>query len=138
MKQRAKITDQTIRKADGSLRMDAYYYGFDPTGCEPVDRILAAVALAGKLLHHTEGWGDDLWYGDPGPVEIIEHFACEAADEIERLTAENQELRAAIQAHYEATRAEACCEPDLAVEDGWATDRALWAVAGINLEATDG
>lgn len=91
-KQRAKITDETIRKADGSLRMDAYYYGFDSTGCEPVDRVLAAVALAGKLLHSTEGWGDDLWYGDPGPVEIIEHFARDAAIEVERLTAENQRL----------------------------------------------
>lgn len=42
-----------------SLRMDAYYYSFDRTGVEAIDRILCAVASAGKAYHHTECWNDD-------------------------------------------------------------------------------
>lgn len=38
------------------MRMDAYYFGFTPTGIEVVDRILSAVACAGKAYHHTESW----------------------------------------------------------------------------------
>ena len=45
-------------------RMDGYYYGFYPTGCDPVDEILSAVACAGKAYHHTESWNDPPW-GDP-------------------------------------------------------------------------
>lgn len=41
------------------LRMDAYYFGFTPTGVDAIDRILSAVAEAGKGYHHTESWGDD-------------------------------------------------------------------------------
>ncbi|CAG9225662.1 hypothetical protein [Burkholderia vietnamiensis] len=37
-------------------RMDAYYYGFSPTGIAIIDRILSAVACAGKSFHHTEDW----------------------------------------------------------------------------------
>ena len=36
--------------------MDAYYYHFEPTGEELIDRILSAVASAGKAYHHTEMW----------------------------------------------------------------------------------
>ncbi len=45
------------------LRMDAYYYGFDATGCIEIDRILSAVASAGKAHHHTEGWTDKQYDG---------------------------------------------------------------------------
>ena len=41
------------------LRMEAYYFSFAPTGVEAIDRILSAVAEAGKGYHHTESWGDD-------------------------------------------------------------------------------
>ena len=41
------------------LRMDAYYFGFAETGVEAIDRILSAVAQAGKGYHHTESWGDE-------------------------------------------------------------------------------
>ena len=37
-------------------RMDAYYYGFERTGCGPVDAVLSAVAIAGKGSHNTDGW----------------------------------------------------------------------------------
>lgn len=40
------------------LRLDAYYYGFDPTGVRAVDLVLASVARAGKAYHHTESWTD--------------------------------------------------------------------------------
>jgi hypothetical protein len=40
-------------------RMDAYYYGFDPTGVEAIDIILSAVACAGKAYHHTDQWTED-------------------------------------------------------------------------------
>lgn len=40
------------------LRMNAYYFGFDETGERSVDRVLSAVACAGKAFHHTEQWGE--------------------------------------------------------------------------------
>ena len=39
-------------------RLDSYYFSFEPTGCDPVDAILEAVARAGKGYHHTESWSD--------------------------------------------------------------------------------
>lgn len=42
------------------MRMDAYYYGFDPTGVPEIDRILSAVACAGKAYHHTEDWDEEI------------------------------------------------------------------------------
>ncbi len=41
------------------LRMDAYYYGFEPTGCPEIGLILSAVASAGKMYHHTDNWSDE-------------------------------------------------------------------------------
>ena len=41
------------------MRMNAYYYGFTPTGVEAIDRILSAVACAGKAFHHTEDWNTE-------------------------------------------------------------------------------
>jgi hypothetical protein len=48
-----------------TLRMDAYYYGFEPTGNHAIDRILSAVACAGKAYHNTCDWTDDKdWQGN--------------------------------------------------------------------------
>lgn len=47
-------TPATARHTE--LRMHAYYFGFSPTGIELVDRILSAIAHAGKGYHHTENW----------------------------------------------------------------------------------
>lgn len=41
------------------LRMNAYYYAFSSTGCYEVDRILSAVACAGKAFHNTDCWTDE-------------------------------------------------------------------------------
>ncbi len=71
------------------MRMDAYYYGFDPTGVPEIDRILSAVACAGKAYHHTESWGEEMTYGTPNgapdghegktPIEWIQNAANDAA-----------------------------------------------------------
>lgn len=71
----------------GDRRFDAYYYSFDPTGCEPVDLILMAVARAGKLAHHTEDWGgqgDEAHWANYGgsPVDLIQAAAVSAADAV--------------------------------------------------------
>lgn len=66
------------------LRMDAYYYGFGSTGVPEIDKILSAVACAGKAYHHTECWQNDCepYKGHSGnsPVEWIWNAAKEAAD----------------------------------------------------------
>lgn len=40
-------------------RLDAYYYSFSRTGNDAIDRILSAVACAGKGYHHTDGWSEE-------------------------------------------------------------------------------
>jgi hypothetical protein len=64
-------------------RMDAYYYGFEPTGVASIDRILSAVACAGKAYHHTEEWREDAGTRDhlrgATPVEWIQNAAIDAA-----------------------------------------------------------
>jgi hypothetical protein len=70
------------------LRMGAYYYGFAQTGARVVDKVLSAVACAGKAFHHTSEWNDDAkWDGHTGetPVDWIQNAADEAAAEIDRL-----------------------------------------------------
>ena len=72
------------------LRMGAYYYGFAQTGARAVDKVLSAVACAGKAFHHTSEWNDDAkWDGHKGetPVDWIQNAADEAAAEIVRLRA---------------------------------------------------
>ncbi len=69
------------------MRMDAYYYEFEPTGIEAIDRILSAVAAAGRTWHHTREWEDvieeDNGFGpNKSPVEWIQESANKAADEI--------------------------------------------------------
>ena len=78
------------------LRMGAYYYGFSQTGARAVDKVLSAVACAGKAFHHTSEWNDDATFpGHTGdtPVDWIQNAADEAAREIVRLRAERAELR---------------------------------------------
>ncbi len=73
-----------------TLRMSAYYYTFEPTGNHAIDRILSAVACAGKAYHSTESWRDDEeWDGTPKaphpefggscPAEWIQRAANDAA-----------------------------------------------------------
>jgi hypothetical protein len=70
------------------MRMDAYYYKFDETGNVAIDKILSAVACAGKCFHHTEEWGDKVDSGyaphlrGDSPIEWIQNAANDAAKEI--------------------------------------------------------
>lgn len=76
------------------MRMDAYYYSFDPTGVEIIDAILCAVASAGKAFHHTEDWHDETggWDDCHGntPVEWIQNAANAAAKQFNELAAKNR------------------------------------------------
>ena len=66
------------------MRLKAYYYGFEPTGVEEIDRILSAVACAGKAYHYTDSWCnetpayEDFFRGDC-PVDWIQNAANDAA-----------------------------------------------------------
>ena len=66
------------------LRMDAYYYSFEETGCIEVDRVLSAVATAGKAYHNTDQWNetDD---GEPSQIDHIQDAACAATTRIQEL-----------------------------------------------------
>jgi hypothetical protein len=74
------------------LRMNAYYYRFDKTGVPAIDKILSAVACAGKAFHHTESWCDEAYtpFGHTGtrPIDWIINAADEAA--LEWLTAQKE------------------------------------------------
>lgn len=65
------------------MRMEAYYYSFEPTGVPEIDRILSAVACAGKAYHHTEDWKDKAnpypYHDGETPVEWIQNAANAAA-----------------------------------------------------------
>lgn len=65
------------------MRMSAYYYGFEPTGNDAIDRILCAVATAGKAFHYTEDWSKEAseWPDVQGktPEEWIQNAANDAA-----------------------------------------------------------
>lgn len=74
------VTELEVHLRHGPNRYEAYYYGFDPTGVDPVDRILAAVARAGKMCHYTSDW-NDVSGGVPGPTELIQAAANIAARE---------------------------------------------------------
>lgn len=82
--------------SETALRMSAYHYGFTATGDELVDRILSAVACAGKAFHHTENWlrhvepYESVFRGHT-PAEWIQRAAEDAA-------AESATLRARVQA----------------------------------------
>ncbi len=57
--------------------MKACYYEFDFTGCEVIDNILAKVAKAGELHHHTSDWNEYIIIAE------IQKAAEEAADHME-------------------------------------------------------
>lgn len=76
---------------------DAYYYSFDATGCEAIDRILEAVARAGKAYHHTEMWSEcDLWWGEEPQEQCIEKQAIKSAKEVAAKDAEIDRLKAEV------------------------------------------
>lgn len=74
-----------------NLRMDAYYYGFKPTGVREVDEVLSAVAMAGKAYHGTDQWTDEtyteelMYEGKITPEELIQEMADRAAKKFKEL-----------------------------------------------------
>ncbi|MEN2749366.1 hypothetical protein [Sphingomonas sp. T9W2] len=88
------MTDDLVGRQTVHVRdnLDAYYYGFEPTGNADVDRILGAVAWAGKSYHHTEDWDETAITG-VSCVDNIQNAAALAAARIEALEAENERLR---------------------------------------------
>lgn len=70
---------------DEPLRMNAYYYSFKPTGVLAVDKILSAVASAGKGCHHTDGW-TEYPSEDDNYIDHIQRAAEEAAAEFKKLS----------------------------------------------------
>ena len=103
-------TDHTSDLTSENWRMNAYYYGFDRTGQVAIDRILSAVAHAGKGYHHTEFWTDPLDYGAPSHlrgdsyVECIQNAAIDAADTLR--TAEARAAAAEVASRGYRERAE--------------------------------
>lgn len=88
-------------------RMAAYYYGFAGTGVIAIDRVLSAVACAGKAYHYTSEWNDDCdaWHDGlrgTSPVNWIECAADDAAADIRALI-ESHKAQAARIAMWEAT-----------------------------------
>ena len=63
--------------------MEAYYYEFKPTGVDCIDKILSAVACAGKAFQHTRDWNDEGMLRDDHtgstPVDWIQNAADEAS-----------------------------------------------------------
>ncbi|AEJ94049.1 hypothetical protein THIBAULT_126 [Mycobacterium phage Thibault] len=72
-------------------RMQAYYYGFEATGLAVIDRILSAVATAGKRYHHTESWSDP-WGDVMTEEDRIQMAAEESAEQIRKLLAVAESL----------------------------------------------
>lgn len=70
------------------MRLSAYYYSFDSTGVLEVDRVLSAVAWAGKAYHHTDQWNEDAGERDGlkgnTPVEWIQNAANALAHQFAR------------------------------------------------------
>ncbi|GGD11756.1 hypothetical protein [Aureimonas glaciei] len=64
------------------LFMNAYYFGFNETGCRPVDEILSAVAQAGKGYHHTEDWTTPLHGTNTSYADMIQEAANRAANSL--------------------------------------------------------
>lgn len=79
------------------MRMNAYYYGFDDTGDDAIDKILSAVACAGKAYHNTEDWLYELdpYDGHTGEtvVEWIQNAANEAAEQSRKTEQELGEMK---------------------------------------------
>ncbi len=84
-------------------RMDAYYYGFDSVGHDAIDKVLSAVACAGKAYHYTAGWDDDETpppddHTGNTPVAWIQNAAKEAAARIAALEADLARARERVEA----------------------------------------
>lgn len=60
--------------------LSAYYYSLEKTNVPEIDEILATVAFAGKMYHHTTDWEDNLWDEPISVVDMINEAARRAAE----------------------------------------------------------
>lgn len=108
------MSNDPTELAKRALRMSAYYYGFTHTGVEQIDKILSAVACAGKAFHHTDCWNDETfpYEGHTGasPIEWIQNAANEAATVI-RAYLDLKEKYDELEARYEELKANEGWEP---------------------------
>lgn len=92
------LTEQAKAAVMVRENLSAYYFSFETTGNTEIDRILGAVAWAGKAYHHTEDWdNDDLGLSC---VDNIQNAANLAAATLETLTQENARLKAVSDDHF--------------------------------------
>ena len=76
------------------LYLNAYYYSFEPTGILEIDKILEAVAQAGKSYHNTDMWNEPSDYGDKKSCEErIQDAANDAAQKL--VTSDSQRHKSA-------------------------------------------
>ncbi len=68
------------------MNLTSYWFEFDATGVECIDRILSAVAEAGNRGHHTHSWQDEeippAGHVGDSPEEWIQNAANDAAKAI--------------------------------------------------------
>lgn len=82
---RKALPVEGLRTKGGDGSIDAYYFGFDPTGVPEIDRILQAVASAGCGSHHTDDWSVEGYVNGAGekgvisPADAIQEYAERAA-----------------------------------------------------------
>ncbi|QDM55721.1 hypothetical protein SEA_YEET_136 [Mycobacterium phage Yeet] len=86
-----EILRELAKPLDPDARMQAHYYGFEPTGLAVIDRILSAVASAGAAAHHTVDWNDP-WSDEVTPEDQIQLVANESAEQIRLLLAVAESL----------------------------------------------
>ena len=91
------MTDQPAAEPTPELNLCAYWYSFTFTECDPVDRILHAVARAGKGHHSTEYWADTGNEGEPSYIDRIQDAANIAADAANATAAERDRLKVVIE-----------------------------------------
>ena len=88
-------TDET------EMNLRSYYYGFSKSGHRAIDRVLSAVACAGKSFHHTEDWHEVAtpreYHEGCAPIDWIQNAADDAARYLAKLESERGRLRAALE-----------------------------------------
>ena len=102
------------------MRLDAYYYSFYPTGEEMVDRVLSAVACAGKSYHHTDSWSEpnEAIVSQPflrgeSATEQIQNAAIDASATLSEVRADRDRLAAEV----ERLRKDVAYQHDINIRD---------------------
>lgn len=81
----AENLEYIAQRATTDRRFYGYHVSLEPTGCEPIDAVLAAVCAAGKSFHHTSEWGEGGW------LDTIDHVARFAAAAVAEVAKERDE-----------------------------------------------